>query len=59
MIFSNEINCQTCKYGYEAGSSWDGYHEMCGAYTCYMCAERDGYCYLYERGDIPEGKTRI
>lgn len=57
--FDNEINCQTCKHGYDNGSSWDGLHEMCGAHKCYMCAERDGHCSSYEQGDIPEGKERI
>lgn len=59
MDFNNEINCQTCKHGYDNGSSWDGWHELCGVGRCYMCAERDGYCNEYEQGDIPEGKERI
>lgn len=58
MEFTKEVNCQTCKYGYFAGFSMDGWHNLCGSGRCYLCAERDDECDWYEQGDVPEGKTR-
>ena len=58
MNFDEKVNCDSCKHGYFKGYSWDGWHNMCGAWRCYLCAERNGYCDDYEEGDVPEGKER-
>ena len=54
--FTEEINCKTCKHGYFKDFDSSGYHNMCGAWNCYLCATRDGYCYDYEKGEPPLGK---
>lgn len=58
MDFTKEINCQTCKYGYFKDISWDGWHNLCGADCCYLCATNNQYCDDYEKGNVPEGKER-
>ena len=58
MKFTKEDNCNTCKYGYFYDFDSSGYHNMCGAYHCYLCAQNQGECDDYEKGDIPEGKER-
>lgn len=57
--FNKDINCETCKYGYFVDYSSDGWHNLCGANNCYLCAEQSNYCNDYIKGDIPEGKKRI
>lgn len=59
MKFSEDINCQTCKYGYFKDISNDGWHILCGADNCYLCAENCRWCEDYEKGEIPEGKERV
>lgn len=59
MDFTDEINCNTCKYGYFEDISPDGWHNLCGAYNCYLCAENCGYCDDYEKGTPPEGKEEM
>lgn len=58
MEFNDEVNCQTCRYGYHLDISPDGWHNLCGAYTCYLCAEQWGWCNHYEEGNVPEGRER-
>ena len=58
MEFTEEINCNTCKHGYFLDFSSDGFHNMCGAYVCYLCHQRYGSCDDYEKGEVPEGKER-
>lgn len=58
MKFTKEDNCNTCKHGYFYDFDSSGYHNMCGAYHCYLCAQNYEECDDYERGDIPEGKER-
>lgn len=58
MKFTKEDNCETCKHGYFFDFDYSGYHNMCGAYHCYLCAQYYGECNDYEKGDIPEGKER-
>ena len=53
--FNDKINCYTCKHGYFKDFSWDGWHNLCGAYHCYLCAENYGECDDYEEGIPPEG----
>lgn len=59
MDFDENINCESCKYGYFKDFSLDGWHSLCGADNCYICAEQYGYCNDYEEGNIPKGKERI
>jgi hypothetical protein len=59
MDFDKEVNCQTCKHGYYKDISPDGWHNWCGANTCYLCSMQYGYCDEYEKGDIPDGKERV
>jgi len=56
--FDNEINCGSCKYGYLERFSNDGYHKLCGAEKCSLCATMRKECDSYEKGEIPEGKER-
>lgn len=58
-IFNEEVNCSTCKNGYHDGYSWDGWHNLCGAGRCYLCAERDQSCSSYEKGEPPEGEKPL
>lgn len=58
MEFTEEHNCNTCKYGYFNDFSSDGYHNLCGAYNCYLCAQNSKECDEYEKGEVPEGKER-
>lgn len=55
MEFNEKINCDTCKHGYFKNFSFDGWHNLCGAYKCYLCAQSNGYCDNYEEGKPPEG----
>ena len=57
--FDDEINCESCKYGYFDTVTDDGNHSLCGAVRCYLCAESMGYCDKYEKGDIPAGEERF
>ena len=58
MKFTKENNCNTCKYGYFQDFDSSGYHNMCGAWNCYLCAQNCGECDDYEKGNIPEGRER-
>jgi len=58
MKFTKEDNCNTCKHGYFQDFDSSGYHNMCGAWHCYLCIQNCGECDDYEKGDIPEGKER-
>ena len=57
--FNEQINCNTCKHGYFAGFSYDGFHNLCGAGRCYLCAQQYEYCNYYEEGTPPEGKEEM
>lgn len=59
MNFTDEINCGTCIHGYFMDFSFDGFHNLCGAGNCYLCAENNGRCYDYEKGDVPKDKERL
>ena len=59
MEFNENINCNTCKYGYFKGFSSDGWHNICGAGNCYLCAIRNGECDDYEEGKPPEGSEEM
>lgn len=59
MKFNEEVNCSTCKHGYFEEFSWDGWHNLCGAGHCYLCAGQCGYCGDYEHGTPPEGKEEM
>jgi hypothetical protein len=59
MKFDENINCETCKYGYFLDYSDDGYHNLCGAGECYLCARLHNKCDFYEQGNIPEGSERV
>lgn len=54
MKFDENINCNTCKYGYFLDISPDGNHNMCGAYECYLCAQLKNRCDSYEQGEPPK-----
>lgn len=56
MKFNKELNCKTCKHGYFNGTSGDGWHNLCGAGNCYLCAQNYEECDDYEQGDAPENK---
>lgn len=58
MKFTETDNCDTCKNGYFLTFDSSGFHSICGAYECYLCAQRLGECDEYEKGDVPEGKER-
>lgn len=58
MKFTETDNCDTCKNGYFLTFDSSGEHNCCGAYKCYLCAQRRGECNEYEKGDVPEGKER-
>lgn len=59
MDFNEEVNCETCKYGYYNGVSDDMEHNLCGANRCYLCAEQYEYCDMYECGTIPYGTESV
>ena len=58
MKFTEKDNCETCKYGYFLDFDASSYHNMCGAWNCYLCAQNRRECDDYEKGNIPEGKER-
>ena len=59
MEFNEEVNCETCKHGYFAGISGDGWHNLCGAGNCYLCARNYGCCDDYEKGEPPKDKASM
>ena len=59
MEFNEYINCNTCKHGYFKDFSVDGYHNLCGAYHCYLCAQSQNDCDDYEEGKPPEGAEEL
>ena len=59
MDFDENINCNTCRYGYFLMFSSDGFHNLCGEGMCYLCATSNGYCDYYENGEPPEGSELI
>lgn len=58
-VFDDDVNCESCKYGYFDTVTDDGNHSLCGGCRCYLCAEQYGYCDKYEKGDIPVGEERF
>ncbi len=59
MEFDEKTNCNTCKHGYFKDFSSDGWHNLCGAYNCYLCAYGNGECDDYEEGVPPEGSEEM
>ena len=57
--YDNEHNCYNCRFGYFAEISDDGWHNLCGAGRCYLCAQNYEYCEEYEFGDIPDGVMKM
>lgn len=55
MDFDENVNCNTCKHGYFKAISDDGWHNLCGADNCYLCAQNCEYCDDYEEGTPPYG----
>ena len=56
--FDKDINCGTCVNGYLTRFSNDGYHKLCGAEICGLCANMRRKCDKYEKGEVPESKER-
>ena len=56
IIFDENTNCNTCKYGYFEDFDTTGWHNMCGKWNCYLCQSNYGYCYDYEKGTPPKDK---
>jgi hypothetical protein len=54
MQFDKDKNCDTCKHGYFLDFSLDGYHNLCGAGECYLCAKIHRKCDSYEQGEAPD-----
>ncbi len=54
--FDEDKNCETCKHGYFEDFDSSGFHNMCGAFRCYLCAQQFGGCSDYEAGEKPTGK---
>ncbi len=55
MEFNEEINCKTCKHGYFKDIDSSGWHNLCGADNCYLCAQNCQYCDDYEKGEVSDG----
>lgn len=50
-------DCNTCVHGYFEAFDFTGWHDLCGAYHCYLCQMNSGgECPDYEEGKPPEGK---
>lgn len=57
--YDDEHNCYNCRFGYFDGFSSDGWHNLCGAGNCYLCAQNNEYCEEYEFGDVPDGVIKM